>query len=287
MVNREKIQFLHDQTLHSNASLVKLVEDIRTMMTESHHKPRMPTAWPPYRSSFKEPYGSDPNAMEWFATPASINKPVQPTLPSPGSGTRATQVSGGQRPVQLSPQLLKVNKERSVVGQMEFAHFRRQNVGSTYTTDSSHKRSFGPFLDAEPTTVAQLVAEFESVVISASATKRSRSGNDGNLLAQRIIWWLQGFEKIIGAWAQAPTVMKEEKQLRQNQALKVMLALNDNVERADCSLRKEMYAAVECGGIGSVFEKLRNCLCSVMIEKEIERFSDEKESWLKDLVSCM
>jgi hypothetical protein len=48
----------------------------------------------------------------------------------------------------------------------------------------------------------------------------------------------------------------------------------------DDTIKKVLYAAMERGGIGRVFEKLRKCLRAVMVEKEIETFEDERDLWL-------
>jgi len=162
---------------------------------------------------------------------------------------------------------------------MEYTRFGQQKSVSVPTPDRSRKRRQQSFFNVERPTVAQIQGELEDLTISASVTNPSSDG-EKEVLTERVHGWLQGFEGTVESWTHAPATTKEEKQLRQNYTLKLMLALNSNVARVDDTIKKVLYAAMERGGIGRVFEKLRKCLRAVMVEKEIETFEDERDLWL-------
>jgi hypothetical protein len=70
-----------------------------------------------------------------------------------------------------------------------------------------------------------------------------------------------------------------ELKAEQNEAVDLLVHLNELIEKADGKMRKLFYDASTQARIDSVLDKLQTVSKSVRVQKEVEEFEDEKAEW--------
>ena len=91
---------------------------------------------------------------------------------------------------------------------------------------------------------------------------------------------MHGFGAVVRLWLTSSATTNGEKQGRQRDAQVLMLNLNSKIRHANGTVNKQIYAALDSNGIERASGKLRGSLHSVVIEKEIRIYEDERESFL-------
>ena len=177
----------------------------------------------------------------------------------------------------LSMDLVEINRSRSAIGREQLLRFRRQNRTSDAMPKLQSETDPNSFFRVDHPTVSQVAIELEGIVSKLnSKSVQTRSSNE--IVTQRLHRWLQGFEAVINSWPSRSAGTKVEKQQQQKDGHALMVELNSKLSQADGIVKKQIYLALDSNGIDRIFEKLRENLGSVMVEKEIQTYEDEKEA---------
>lgn len=98
------------------------------------------------------------------------------------------------------------------------------------------------------------------------------------MVTQQLQRWLQGFEAILNSWPNRSAATRVGGQRQQKDGHALMVNLNSNLSQVNGTVKKQIYLVLDRNGIDRIFEKLRESLSSVMVEKEFQTYEDEKES---------
>lgn len=279
-LNAERVQQIRDQALESNAELFKLVNGIHATVSKT-----TAGAVPPAPAILNNPSPSpDPATGDGgmvvavnLINSSQVNLPHRPARQPPNCGL--TSRPSGTIVPHLSTDLLEINEARSVVGREQLLRFARNSHFQEAVPQPVPETDPGGFFRMEHPTVSQVEAELGRIVSNMSKVRRGEvTSND--LVTQQLHRWLQGVKAIIQPWLSSSAATKEEKQRRLKDGQELMLSLNTKISHASDSVKKQIYEALENEGIERTFEKLRNSLRSVMIEKEIQIYEDEREAFL-------
>lgn len=278
-VNAEKVQQIRDQARQSDAELLRLLNGIhaavlkpsqniivpKPMMFNNPNQKAAPDAG--YQGLSVQPYfaGSNPAGLPTFPKPSPSNSTLMPQ-------------HGEAVAPQLSPDLLEINKSRSAIGLEQFVRFRRQNRIPVAVPRPEPETDPNSFFGVQHPTVPQVAAELEKIVFNMSSRSKSTS-TSSDIVTQRLHRWLQGFEAIVQSWPTKSAGTKADKQRRQEDGHALMLNLNSKISQANGPVRTQIYEALDDGGIERIFEKLRESLRSLAVEKEIDIYEDERGSF--------
>lgn len=276
--NAEIFQRIEAQVQHSNAELFGLINGIHAMVSRSSQNAVLPEpmilddqdTMPAPDVGYREL-----SVQANFANSSSINPtPLQPRRRQ--SPTLTPQSYRAFAPP-LSTDLLEINRSRSAIGREQYMLFRRQNATSDAVPGLESEREPNSFFRVDQPTVSQAAMELEQIVFKLSSrSKRTRTPNE--IATQQLHRWLQGCEAIINSWPSTAAATKVDKQRQQKDGHALMVNLNSTLSQANSSVKQQIYEALDRNGIDRIFERLRDRLHSVMVEKEIQIYEDEKES---------
>lgn len=277
-LNAEKVQLIQEQVQHSNAELLSLVNGIHAIVSKSSQNEPSPE---PMILDHQGPL-PDPNAgyrgMSVQANFASSSPKKFNLLQkrSHQSSSLMPQHSTEITP-SLSTDLLEINRSRSAIGREQLLRFRRQNRNSDAVHKQKSETDPNSFFRVDHPTVSQATIELEQIVSQLNSRgNRTRTSNE--IATQQLHRWLQGFEAIVNSWPSKSVATKVDKQQQQKDGHALMVNLNSELDRANGIVKKQIYEALDRNGIDRIFERLRAGLGSVMVEKEIQTYEDEKES---------
>ena len=277
-MNAEKVQHIQEQVQHSNAELLSLVNGIHAIVSKSSQNKVSPE---PMILDDQGPV-PDPNAgyrgmsvQTNFASSSPQDfKPLQKC--GRQSLSLMPQYSTEVTP-SLSTDLLDINRSRSAIGREQLLRFRMQNRNSDAVPKHKSETEPNSFFRVDHPTVSQATIELEQIVSQLNSRgNRTRTSNE--IATQQLHRWLQGFEAIVNSWPSKSAATKVDKQQQQKDGHALMVNLNSELDRANGIVKKQIFEALDRNGIDRIFERLRASLGSVMVEKEIQTYEDEKES---------
>lgn len=277
-LNAEQVQRIQEQAQHSNAELLSLINGIHAMVSKSSQdavqpEPMMIDDQGPALDSSAGFRGLSVQA--YFADSAPKNGPPLPNRRHQSSNPMA-QHSKVVAP-SLSTDLLEINRSRSAIGREQLLRFRRQNRISDAVPTPQSENDLNGFFGVDHPTVSQVAIELEKIVSKLNSRGvQTRTSNE--VVAQRLHRWLQGVEAVINSWPSRSAGTKVEKQQQQKDGHALMVNLNSKLSQANGIAKKQIYLALDRNGIDRVFENLRKKLSSVVVEKEIQIYEDEKEA---------
>lgn len=177
----------------------------------------------------------------------------------------------------LSTHLVEINRSRSAIGREQLLRFRRQNCISDAMPKLQPETDPNSFFRVDHPTVSQVAMELEKIVSKLNSKGvQTRSSNE--IMTQRLHRWLQGFEAVVNSWPSRSAGTKVEKQQQQKDGHALMVELNLKLSQANGIVKKQIYLVLDRNGIDRIFEKLREKLGAVMVEKEIQTYEDERET---------
>lgn len=276
-VNAEKVQQIRDQAQQSNAELLKLINGIHAAVSKPSQNIILPEPMllnDPNPTPAPDAGYQGSSVQAHFASSNPVRLPTFPK-PSPSNSTLMPQHGETAAP-QFSPDLLEINKSRSAIGLEQFMRFKRQNRIPEAVPRPESETDPNNFFGVEHPTIPQVAAELEKIVFNMSSRSKSAS-TSSDTVTQRLHRWLQGFEAIIQSWPTKSAGTKADKQRRQEDGHALMLNLNSKISQANGPVRTQIYEALDDGGIERIFEKLRESLRSVAVEKEIQIYEDERD----------
>ena len=177
----------------------------------------------------------------------------------------------------LPAPIIALNKRRQDTGRKEFEKFKAKNAPSKLL----HRPSFFTLdVPALPQLRDGLTYIFRPFTLKTGSKARNALDERKN----EIVRWTQGFDHFLSSWlsqtipSSSCSVVVELK-AEQNEAVDLLVHLNELIEKADGKMRKLFYDASTQARIDSVLDKLQTVSKSVRVQKEVEEFKDEKAEW--------
>ena len=277
-LNTEKIQHIREEVQHSNAELFSLINGIHAMVLKSNQNEALPE---PMILDDQDSLPALAAGCQGLTVQANFasSTPANPTPFRKGRPPSSALMPQYRKRVTspLSTDLLEINRSRSAIGREQFMLFKKQYRISDVVPRVGSETDPNSFFRVEPPTVLLAAEELEKIV-SKLSSQNNRTGISNDIATQQLHRWLQGFEAIIDSWPSISGATKVDKQRQQKDGHALMLILNFKISEVIGSVQKQIYEALDINGIDRIFARLRESLDSVMVEKEIQMYEDEKAS---------
>jgi hypothetical protein len=305
---------LQNQALQSNASLLKLVQEIHAMLlvpkpTPSavpEHRPKPPqilprslhsTAWASVVGGHGGFHGGTIHSIRPRFGPVTLmanalpnptdkisNRGLFAMPPAPPSNdlaathhpTPTPKPESGKQARQLPAAIVLLNERRQSIGAKGFKDFQEKY-------HPPKPPSTPPFLTLEIPTVPQLVDGLDYVFrpFPLATTRQTVANRDER--KKEILRWTEALDYLLNSWVSELTssapASKEAKQAKGNEMADLLVHLNGLIDESDDRMKRVFYQGTEQGEIDGVLDKLQRVTKSVRGMKEVEEFEDVRGEW--------
>lgn len=307
----EKMQGLLNEALQSNTTLLQLVTEIHSKL----HASIMAT--PPQAEKCVSPSISKPKTLSFEAmgpqkmnflgaVPPFTNVALMAIAPFPDASDDyypkpsiepyamktkslskkhiAPYIAPNLTPKQLTEHLpapiIALNNRRVATGLKEFEEFKAKNA----RLKQLHKPSF---LTLDKPSLPQLHDGLTFIFRPFTVKMGNQARNALDERKNEIVRWTHGFDQFLNSW-QSQTIPSSSRseavglEAKQNDAVDLLVHLNELIEQSDWKLRKLFYNASTQAQIDDVLDKLQTVSKSVRVEKAVEEFEDERAEWVSE-----
>jgi hypothetical protein len=307
---------LQNQALQSHTSLLKLVQDIYTMLLAlkptlsavPEQPPKPPqilprslhrTAWAPAVGGHGGFHDGTIHSLRPRIGPVALM--ATNALPNPTDKIPTTRgffamppapplddLAADHHPA-LAPKPESGKQARQLPAAIVLLNQNRQSIGGKELKDFQEKYhppkppSKPSFLTLEIPTVPQLLDGLDYIFrpFPPATTRQTVANRDER--KREILRWTEVLDHLLNSWVSeltsSPPASKETKQAKGNEMVDLLVHLNGLIDESDDRMKRVFYQGTEQGEIDGVLDKLQRVTKSVRSMKEVEEFEGVRGEW--------